>query len=73
MTSVNQSFIMMNHYKEIGFRVARTTRFMGLGERNGPLLLKNGNYTLFSEQKDFSYDSGYGDAQGYGYFPILIV
>lgn len=73
LTTVNQSFIMMQHYKEIGFRVPKTTRFMGLGERNAPLFLKNGTYTLFADQKDFSYDLGYGESQGYGYHPMLVM
>jgi Glycosyl hydrolases family 31 len=73
MTTQNQSFIMMQHYKEVGFRMIKTSKFIGLGERNGPLLLKEGNYTLFSEMKDFSYDMGYGDVQGYGFHPILLM
>jgi alpha-glucosidase (family GH31 glycosyl hydrolase) len=73
MSTVNQSFIMMQHYKEVGFRIPKTTRFMGLGERNGPLFLKEGTYTLFAEQRDFSYDMGYGEPQGYGYHPLLML
>jgi hypothetical protein len=31
---MNQSFIMMNYFMELGFRV-QSTRFFGLGERVG--------------------------------------
>lgn len=62
MSSVNQTFIMMNHFQEIGFRIP-STRFMGLGERNTqqPLFLRPGNYSLFADQKDYSIDGGYGE------------
>jgi hypothetical protein len=45
-----------------------------LGERNGNFLLKPGNYTLLgSADADFNYDLGYGDRQGYGQHPLLIM
>lgn len=63
----------MDHYKEIGFRVPKARRFMGLGERNAPLLLKDGTYALVTDHNDYSYDEGEGKAQGYGFHPILVV
>lgn len=53
LTSTNQSFIMMQHYKEIGFRVPSALRFMGLGERNAPFFLNEGTYALFTDHNDF--------------------
>ena len=62
----------MTHYQEIAFRVA-STRFMGLGERNSNLFLKQGLYTVFANKADFTYETGYGDRQGYGFHPFLIM
>jgi hypothetical protein len=73
LSTLNQSFIMMTHFQELGFRV-KATRFFGLGERNGNFLLKPGNYTLLgSVDADFNYDLGYGERQGYGQHPLLIM
>ena len=64
---------MMQHFLELGFRV-KATRFFGLGERNGNFLLKPGNYTLLaSGEADYQYDLGYGERQGYGQHPLLIM
>jgi alpha-glucosidase len=64
---------MMTHFQELGFRV-KATRIFGLGERNGNFLLKPGNYTLLgTADADFNYDLGYGERQGYGQHPLLIM
>lgn len=63
---------MMTHYQEIGFNV-QATKIFGLGERQGSFLLKKGNYTLYANKQDFSYDSGYGDRQGYGSHPFVMM
>ncbi len=73
LTTTNQSFIMMKHFQELGFRV-KATRFFGLGERNGNFLLRPGNYTLIgSADADYNFDLGYGERQGYGQHPLLIM
>ncbi len=68
----NLSFILMNHYKEIGFRIY-SNRLMGLGERVGSLLLQPGNYTLMSSlNADYNIDDASGRPQGYGNHPIIV-
>ena len=52
----------------------KSTRFFGLGERTGNFLLKPGNYTILSSaDADYNYDLGYGQRQGYGQHPLLVM
>jgi hypothetical protein len=41
MSTVNQTILMMKHYKQIGFTV-KAQKIMGLGERDASLLLGTG-------------------------------
>jgi alpha-glucosidase len=46
---------------------------MGLGERVGNFLLKPGNYTLLPGKTEYGWDNGYGERQGYGQHPFLMI
>jgi hypothetical protein len=73
MSTRNQTFLMMKHYKNIGFTV-KAKRFMGLGERYSNLILEHGEYTMFADNPSMtSFDNGYGDWQGPGYHPVVFI